>query len=271
MSGWTLTFYLNKSRGVPYYISEWGSITAEIENVTDRPFHVSEFGIEFDWQKEEERWWATDCSIELAPGEKKSLPQLDFMIDIDAQPKAHTYKLGFRTEELIEEEWKGSKEISWSGKTFHMLIEKHPQRDYKVFISHSNHPDDKTLTDLTHDLLVNCGIEAYVAEKKGEPGEWLWSKIEREIRNSDSFLVLWTKQGAISGDVREEIGIAVGAGKYEQIVPVVEVGEDLKGSLKGKEWALLDRENQKKAITETIKNVLKDAEKKPPILRPVNI
>jgi len=99
------------------------------------------------------------------------------------------------------------------------------------------------------------------------PGEWLWSKIETEIRKSDSILVLWTKHGARSGDVREEIGIAVGVGKYEQIIPVVEGGEDLKGSRKGKEWAPLDRTDPKKGIIGAIEKILKEAEKKPPIPR----
>lgn len=262
---WTLIFHLNKGQDEPYFLSEWGTLVSRIRNDGKTPIHVSKTGIEFEWLKEEGRWWIEDCSVELEPKEEKPLPDVEFRIPIDIKPKSYTYRKGVVEEELVEGGWKGGREISWGAKTSHILIKNHPRRDFKVFISHSNHSEDKKLIDMTYGLLTGCGINAYVAEKRAEPGVRLWSKLEKEIRTSDLILVFWTKHGAVSGDVREEIGIAVGAGKYEQIIPIVEVGVDLVGSLKGKEWAALDRENPKRAIIEAIEKILEEAKKKPPI------
>lgn len=261
----TISFHLNKGWEEPYFLSEWGAMSIRIKNTGKNPIHISKIGIKFEWQREEESWWTEDCSIELEPEEeRKSYLDIVFRIPVDIKPKSYTYKIGVVEEELVDGEWKGSRGISWA-QIRHILIKKHQKRDFKVFISHSNHPEDKELTDMVHDLLTGCGINGYVSEKEAEPGVRLWSKLEKEIGTSDSIFVLWTKHGAVSGDVREEIGIAVGAGKYEQIIPIVETGVELTGSLKGKEFAPLDREKPKEAIVKAIEQILKEAEKKPSI------
>ena len=265
-----VSYYLDKGFEAPYFISENGYIAgAKIINKGEKTLHILSFGVQFDWEEEEDLWWRKLCSIELGPGDEKILPDIDFRISIDAEPKAHTYRLGVGLEEFRENEWVGLPRNVLGVE--HILIEEHPKRDFMVFISHSNHPDDRTLTNLTHDLLENCGIDAYVAEKKGEPGVWLWSKIKKSIKASDAIIVLWTKYGKTSGDIREEIGIAVGMEKYEQIIPVMEEGEELAGSLKGKEWATLDREKPKKALIEAIEKILVEAEEKTPPSMPVSI
>lgn len=265
-----VSYYLDKGFEAPYFISENGYIAgAKIINKGEKPLHILSFGVQFDWEEEGDLWWQESCSIELAPGDEKTLPDIAFRISIDVEPKAHTYILGIRLEEFRENEWVGLGRYVLDEK--HILIKEYPKRDFMVFISHSNHPDDETLTNLTHDLLENCGIDAYVAEKKGEPGVWLWSKIKKSIKASDAIIVLWTKYAKTSGDIREEIGTAVGMEKYEQIIPVVEEGGELAGSLRGKEWATLDREKPKKALIEAIEKILIEAEKKPPIHRPVSI
>lgn len=241
-----------------------------IKNDGDTRIHISKVWITFEWQKGEDKWekgkwWSENYSAELGPGDEVSLPPegLDpvrFRIPIDIEPKSYTYKIGVTYEELISEEWV-SRGLTPGDKVHHILIKRAPARDFLVFISHSNHPDDKELINLVSELLFNCGITPYVAERKAEPGVRLWSKIERTIKVSDSILVLWTKHGAESGDVREEIGIAVGMGKYEQIIPITEV--NLQGSLKGKEYASLDRTDPKKAVLEAIDKILKEAKKKP--------
>lgn len=261
---WLLTHYLDKGKG-PYYPYEYGILKSQIRNTGKTRIHISKVGIEFDWMKEANIWWNEDCSVELLPGDSKSLPSLKFRIPIDVEIRSHTYKVGVNTEVLTNSEWE-SKGTVLGEKTYHFLVSKHPRRDFKVFISHSNDSKDDQLIDTIHNLLDRCGVDAYIAEKRAEPGTLLWSKIEREIRTSDAMVVLWTKTGARSGDVREEIGIAVGLGRYKQIVPIAEV--KLQGSLKGKEYASLDRDDPKKAILEAIKTVLEMAEKKPTIPSP---
>lgn len=267
---WRISHYLNKG-DAPYYPSEWGSMRARIINVGSNLIHISKIGIMFEWLQKEKgkwegsKWWAEEYSAELGPGKETSLPPegLDpvwFRIPIDIEPKSYTYKIGVVYEELIGGEWV-SRGLTLGEKTHHILIKSAPLRDYSVFISHSSHPEDEGITNLVSKLLHQCGIRAYVSEKRAEPGVRLWSKIESAIKASDSILVLWTKYGAESGDVREEIGIAVGMGKYEQIIPIAEV--ELKGSLKGKEYSSLDRADPKKAVFEAIDKILKEARKKP--------
>lgn len=256
---WIITSHLDKGKS-PYFPYEAGTLQSSIENTGNVRYHIYNVGIKFDWQKEG-AWWVRSCSVELDPSEKVSLPPVEFRIPVEVKLKSHTYKLGVSQEVLVDSKWKDLGIIM--GEQFHhILIEKSPSRDFKVFISHSNHQEDKSLVDATQKLLGACGIEAYVAEKKGEPGVRLWSKLEREIRTSKAMLVLWTKHGAASGDVREEIGIAVGARKYEKIVPIAEL--DLEGSLRGKEYAPLNRENPQNAIVQAIETILKMAAKKRP-------
>jgi hypothetical protein len=256
MTIYELNYILNKGTGreVQYFVSEIGSVqNMSIKNKGDIRVHILSVGIQFDWQTDNGTWYSNLYSIELDPGGEKDISEdFNFMIAIEV-------------DEFVDGKWTAGGSVLFPLQ--HILIKEHPRREYMVFISHSNHQEDEELTTMAHDLLKCCGMDAYVAERKGEPGEWLWSKLERKIRISDSFLVLWTKQGATSGDVREEIGIAIGANKYEQIVPVVEKGEDLKGSLKGKEWAPLDRERPEEGLIEAIDKI-KEAEKRPPITMP---
>ena len=238
---WFLWSHLNKGTG-PYFPYEWGKLESIIiENKGDTRYHIYKVGIEFDW--EPDRWWSSNCSVELDPGQEVKLPFVWFRVPVDVGIGAHTYKVGVKQEVLVNYDWKDLG-LVWGAKVYHILIKESPPRNFEVFLSHSNHPEDKDLLKLITELLVKCGIDVYIAEQRAEPGVRLWSKLENKIKTSNAMLVLWTKYGATSGDVREEIGIAVGARKYETIIPIAEV--DLKGSLKGKEYAPLDRENPKK-------------------------
>jgi hypothetical protein len=103
-----------------------------------------------------------------------------------------------------------------------------------------------------------CGLTGYFAEDDAKPGITLWDKIAREIMLSDAFLVLWTKNAAISGDVREEIGIAIGAKKQDKIVPMVERGIEVSGSLKsrGIEWVDYVAPNHTEALSKALGSIM---------------
>lgn len=254
-----LTHYCNKGKS-SYFPYETGTIDGTVENSGDVRYHIYGVVVKFGWQ-EEGKSWVRNCSIELEPGEKEKLPPVEFRIPVDVKLGSHTYRFGLFQEALNGSKWVDHGERLGS-KTFHILVEKAPSRGFRVFISHSNHKDDELLVETAQKLLEACGIDAYVAEKKGKPGVRLWSKLERENRKADAMLVLWTEHGATSGDVREEIGIAVGVRKYEKIVPITEV--DLHGSLKGKEYAPLNRETPEKAVVQAIESILEMAAKKRP-------
>jgi len=254
-----LTHHCNKG-GSGYFPYETGTIAGNVKNDGDVRYHIYGAVVKFGWQ-EEGKSWVRNCSIELDPGETAQLPPVEFRIPVDVKLGSAIYRFGVFQEILVGSKWDDRGERL--GKTtFHILVEKTPKRDFRIFISHSNHKDDRLLVETAQRLLEACGIDAYVAEKKGKPGVRLWSKLEREIRKADAMLVLWTEHGATSGDVREEIGIAVGVRKYEKIVPITEV--DLHGSLKGKEYAPLNRETPEKAVVQAIESILELTAKKRP-------
>ncbi|MCI0405176.1 MAG: toll/interleukin-1 receptor domain-containing protein [candidate division Zixibacteria bacterium] len=73
----------------------------------------------------------------------------------------------------------------------------------------------------------NSGIHYYIAERDRQYGKSLSGKIESAIRNCDCFVALWTKSGANSKYVNQEIGLAKGFGKLRIIV--AEEGVDFVG------------------------------------------
>lgn len=158
---WTAGVHLNKVWGEPYHPFEWGTLTfSEMGNSGSQTIHVSRVGVEFEWQKETETWWFENCSLELKPHKQKKdfSVEIPFQIPITIKPKSYTLKTGVNLEELSKGQWTGDKQINWGIKVFHILVKKAPQRGYKVFISHSNHKDDKSLLSRVQALLKNCGI-----------------------------------------------------------------------------------------------------------------
>jgi hypothetical protein len=67
------------------------------------------------------------------------------------------------------------------------------------------------------------------------------------IRQSNFFVVLWTRNAAKSGDVREEIGLSVGCGKKSKMAYFAETTP--KGSLRGTEYLLLSRRSGTEFLT----------------------
>ncbi len=124
---------------------------------------------------------------------------------------------------------------------------------YKVFISHST--QDQGLVINLAKLLQWLGGEVFVAEWYLSPGERLDTKIRRQIRDADCFLVLLTHNGIRSQWVQQEIGIALEAGK--QIIPIVEKGTDLRtlGILQGREYIEYDPLSPSQALAEVVKYV----------------
>ena len=97
--------------------------------------------------------------------------------------------------------------------------------------------------------------------KKKEEEVIVWEKINQEIGVRDRMVVLCTKDGTKSGDVREEIGIAIGLNKKGKIVPIVENGVTPPGSLLGMEFSNLDRNNIKESLVKTVCDIIEDFEK----------
>lgn len=88
---------------------------------------------------------------------------------------------------------------------------------YKIFISYSTR--DLSTVNLIRSSLQNLPVEIFVAEYSALPGNNLSQTIEQAIKNSDLFILLWSKNSQESSWVPQEIGIAKASGKI--ILPII--------------------------------------------------
>lgn len=256
MALWKINYDVNSNK---YYPLQDGTMSATLTNTSENRMLVTQVGVSFGWL--EDLWYSTDCCMEIAPGATKRLPKVNFSIDLDAPAGTHLYKPGIVFKLRSETGWE-EKGLSYVRLGKHLIVTKAPRRNFEVFVSHSNSTEDAKLLESVIDAFDRCGIGTYVAERSPEPGYPLWQKIEAAIRRADAILVLWTKEGAQSGDIREELGIAVGTRKTKRIIPLVQGGESTKGSLIGIEHIPLELEQPIKALSDAISRAIEWADKK---------
>lgn len=245
-----------------FYPLQKGTMSSSIKNNTQQKMLVTKVGLQFDWMGN--LYWYEDCNIELAPGEKNvGLPPVGFTIELDVTIGTHLYKAGVIYKRLTKSGWElqgGGIRYVKRGK--HIMVSEAPKRDFEVFISHSNADEDSLLLDKTEESFKKCGISTYVAERVPQPGYPLWQKIEAAIRRADAILILWTEKGSQSGDIREEIGIAIGVRKTKRIIPLVQAGLTTQGSLIGLEHVPLDIDKPLEALSIAVSRAIEWADKK---------
>jgi hypothetical protein len=117
---------------------------------------------------------------------------------------------------------------------------------YSVFVSHCMAEEDAPLVDALFGRLRSRGIEPYLAERDLQPGRMLASKVLERIRSSDVVAVLWTKRGADSHYVNQEVGASRAVGR--PVVPIVERGVKVDGLLEGVERVEFDRDDPDSAL-----------------------
>jgi len=230
MASWSISYSLNSAIFAPLEKAILQNI--QLENTTTEPFTVTKVLLNFECLKD--NTYTVKCNKTIKPKETESLPNIEITIPLGMPTGAQRYVAGVETKQFINNEWETDTGFPNKGK----FIEIQPlkPKDFKIFISHSNAKNDKKIVDACRDALVTCGLTGYFAEADNKAGMTLWDKIFREISYSDAFLVLYTNDGAKSGDIREEIGIALG--REKKIVPIVQEGIEPSGSLKsrGIEW-----------------------------------
>ena len=89
---------------------------------------------------------------------------------------------------------------------------------YSVFLSHNS--TDKEWVEKIEQRLWREGIRPYLFEHDPQPGNSISQKIQKAIRNSDSLVVLVTKDGQFSKWLNAEIGYAKAIDK--PIIPLVD-------------------------------------------------
>ncbi len=261
--GWYLNHTLDSKS---YVLNENGQVaTATLKNTGERLLHIYGFGIEFEWLREIGHWYSSKCGIFLPTKEETELPIVGFSIPVDLKPGTYKYRVGVQTESYrlkmtrVEAEWENH-HIVWGDKERKIEITHHPDRDYQIFVSHSNHSLDKKIMKTLTTLLSNNGIKYFVAEETPKYGEILWKKIRRGIFTADRVIILWTKYAAKSGDVREELGVTLGARK--RFIPVIEKNVKAKGSLIGTEYIRLNRDKDKDIFVKLTEELIKFSEEK---------
>lgn len=250
---WEIFYYLDKEEYSPL---DYGYLSAEIKNKSKTRLLIPRAVLNIDWMEDEDEYWYKDCNVELKPNETKKLPSFGFDIELDAELGTHLFKPGVLSKSLSTSGWSES-ELAYVGKGKHIIIKETPERNAIVFVSHSNHVDDEHVVKQCKKSLQKCGFEPYLAEGDPKPGYPLWLKIHDMIRKANAILILWTNRGAESGDIREEIGIAVGARKTKEMVPLVEKGVEPKGSLKGLEYVIFDPDDPIEGFSTAIKRIIK--------------
>jgi hypothetical protein len=224
---WKLSYRLNSDTYAPLQKGDLTNI--RIKNISDKKMVVTNVLLRFDWM--EKTRYFKECNVKISPNKSADLPDLPFGIHLAAPKGAHKFTPGIAYRLLEDDEWKDYDEVFEPTGDF-IEVKSLPKLDFTVFISHSNSSDDKKIVKACRKAMESCGITGYFAEDDEKPGGKLWSKIASKIKTSDAFMVILTEDAANSGDVREEIGIAVGYEKFKKIIPIVQTGVSPSGSLK---------------------------------------
>jgi hypothetical protein len=222
-----------------------------LKNLYNKKMIVTHVLLRFDWQGSYR--FFTECNIKIGPHKAADLPDIKFNIALSASKGSHNYKPGISYLLLEDDEWKPYRE-EYDPKGEFLEIQPLPKKDFTVFISHSNAQEDKKIIRECKSAMNSCGITGYFAEDDFKPGTVIWNKIKTKIAYSDAFMVLWTENASKSGDVREEIGIAIGNDKQKQIVPIVEEGIEVTGSIKslGIEWITYTPPNFQRTLSDAL-------------------
>ena len=259
MVHWLMSSHLNSDTFHPLEYD--GMLSSNIQNNCANTMLVTKVGLNFDWKGN--GYFYKDCMIPIPPGAKADLPDITFEIDLEASIETHEYWTGITYKLKTETGWKTQgRGMSWCKLGDHLMVTKSPKRNFEVFISHSNSSADTLLLEKTIISFTNCGINIYVAERTPQPGHRLWEKIEAAIRRADAILILWTQAGSQSGDIREEIGLAIGANRTKQIIPVVEANLKTQGSLIGLEHIPLNMDNPLEALSTAVSRSIAWADEK---------
>jgi hypothetical protein len=251
-TGWKVTYNLDAEVYAPLQRGIVSNI--RLKNLTDKKMVITNVKFQFDWMGTYA--WHKSCNIKVGPNKATDLPNIGFTVELSALPGSHNCRIGISYMLLEKDEWNKYGEYEPRGEFIE--IRPLPKKDYTVFVSHSNSPDDAQMIRDYKDAMDTCGITKYFAEDDINPGGSLWGKIIKKISLSDAIMVLWTKEAAKSGDVREEIGIAMGYTKQDKIIPIVEQGIEVNGSLKalGIEWINYIPPNHQHALNEALTKIM---------------
>ncbi|MFW9889560.1 MAG: TIR domain-containing protein [Candidatus Thorarchaeota archaeon] len=124
---------------------------------------------------------------------------------------------------------------------------------YKVFISHSNHPDDWKRIESLENWLKGLEVVPVLARRIHMP-DTATSKIESLIEESDAIIAFWTKNSSKSGFVNQEIGYAH---KKKPIFIIQDHGVSLTGFVYGADTIKLGLEDWQQELNRFKESLLR--------------
>lgn len=204
-----------------------------VENVSDHVIDVAATRIIFTEGNRSVAKFDVNCNTQILAGERRDI-SVPFKVGSWANTGINVFDVHVEYGEAGPRYYAGTHIKRGAGRI--NVAESEPNGK-RVFVSHSNSSIDNSLVRRIRAKLSALGFDPYIAEHDPKEGDNLWTKILQGMESSQLAVVLWTKHGAKSCDVREEIGMAVALQK--RLVPLAEA--ELAGSLTGLEYVPLDR------------------------------
>ena len=242
-----------------YRIGETIHLTCTFKNTGQSAIHLRKICVWFDWMPEDE-WYYIDSNAVYQPRQWIwPVSNIQIQLPLDVPPNHHGFRIGVEYRYWDGAQWVETGGVHWTHPLApsldQVLVNYPPQRNFKVFVSHSER--DSTLSQTVVDYIVRCGQAPYVAESPQNPelGKKLWEeKIDAALQTSNVVLVLWTPNSASSAAVAYEIHRARQLGK--RIIPAIQSPLEPPQELRGLVYVRFDFANQVEAIKAILTSLL---------------
>ncbi|MGI0006401.1 MAG: toll/interleukin-1 receptor domain-containing protein [Nitrosotalea sp.] len=241
-----LTYNLNKGNDNHYTYLENGFVKTSVKNLSENTISVFEVFTQFKNNYGMKKF-PQKCDVRIKPNEVCDLPHVNFTIGLWATDWSNFISVGVIFSELKNDAWSSLKTYVRKSSDY-VLINNTSSQNKKIFISHSNSKRDKNIVSKLNNFLIKIGCSPYIAERDPQPSQHLWEKIRKELIECEKVIVLYTKDGIESGDIREEIGITVGLDRKDKIIAIVEDGFSPPGSILGQEYVKLNFKKNDDAV-----------------------
>ena len=230
-----------------YSLGQTARLAVQAENDGDRQVVVRHVDVHFS---ETSKDLKQSCSIPIKPGQSETVHTWDVRVEpwaartsaLTRVDVSWSYSDGKPPKSKMKSEAEGRRPLG--------IYDAEPN-GRRIFVSHSNHRDDAPLVRVAVDIIKKLGFEPYVAEEDSNLDKPLHTKILENVLASDGILLLLTKHGMESVDVREELGYArmrnSAKGGEIKIMPLVEEGVKPTGLLLGAEYKKMDARNLRRA------------------------
>jgi hypothetical protein len=184
MAEWELSWTYDKAN---YQPNSKGSIHFSLKNIGKNYLHISEFGLQFDWQKNKKEYYPKDCDVLIPPNISQYISTLDFEIP-NAIAGIQTYRVYYHLWEYdsLAENWIDLNP-QWS--EWNHYIKVIPVPYFHAFASRSLEFDDTVLNEPIVKMIEEWGFSTRTVTEPLKPEDQA-PVIKREIKNSDCLILI---------------------------------------------------------------------------------